>query len=168
MQKEVYEGRMVVETAILFPLLFLLWMCMLYMLFRMGSQAVGETVSNRCVMICKELGLEQRSEWQSIAQNAAEQYIEKSGMPVELKQLTVEVEEKLLFHRIQVEVVLEYSAWVNEEWVFSKTGYEMGNTSLRNLMDFIWETGEELPVVGQMIREYKDKLSQVREQLGET
>ena len=168
MQERSYVGRMVVETAILFPLLFLLWMCMLYHLFRLGSQTVGETVSGRCVMICQELGIDQRSQWQKTVEKVAREYIEKSGMPIALKQVSVDVEEGVLFDRITIEMILEYSVWKTEEWTFTKSGYEMQNISLRNLMDFLWETGEELPVIGPMIQEYKAQLEQIKGKLGET
>ena len=81
---------MVLEMAILFPILFLLWMGLLYVLVEIAEKGMTEAICNRSIMMCREL---EQENLQSAVENLARQYCSGSGLPIRFVRAEVSVQE---------------------------------------------------------------------------
>ncbi len=157
-------GEMVLEMAILFPVLFLLWMGLLYVLIEIAEKGMTEAICNQSVMMCREL---ERGDMQSAVEKLAQQYCSGSGLPIRFVRAEVSVQEEVFHTRITVSLETENLLWRHKSFYTAHTAYRTGNADLRNRMDLIWEAGEKLPIVGDVLRKYQEELARIKEQLSE-
>lgn len=165
MMKKRYSGSMTVEMALLFPLIFLLFIFVLRCLFHLGGRLIVRSLCGRCVMICQELARQEEEEWEQTAAQAAQQYVNQSGMPVRLDCVTVSKEEQLFFTRVIVKVSARHVLWGERAFDEVSTGYIIKGAHLRNLTDFAWESCEQIPGIGGLIQEYQQRLREFKNTL---
>ena len=157
-------GEMVLEMAILFPILFLLWMGLLYVLIEIAEKGMTEAICTRSVMMCRELDGEGL---RSTVEKLAQQYCSSSGLPIRYVRAEVSVQEEVFHTQITVSLETENLLWRHKSFYTAHTAYMTGNADLRNRMDFIWEAGEKLPILGDVLRKYQEELARIKEQLSE-
>ena len=157
-------GEMVLEMAILFPILFLLWMGLLYVLVEIAEKGMTEAICNRSIMMCREL---EQENLQSAVEKLAQQYCSSSGLPIRFVRAEVSVQEEVFHTQITVSLETENLLWRHRSFYTAHTAYITGNADLRNRMDLIWEAGEKLPIVGDALRKYQEQLARIKEQLSE-
>ena len=155
---------MVLEMAILFPILFLLWMGLLYVLVEIAEKGMTEAICNRSIMMCREL---EQENLQSAVENLARLYCSGSGLQIRFFRAEVSVQEEVFHTQITVSLETENLLWRHRSFYTAHTAYITGNADLRNRMDLIWEAGEKLPIVGDALRKYQEQLARIKEQLSE-
>ena len=97
-------GEMVLEMAILFPILFLLWMGLLYVLIEIAEKGMTEAICTRSVMMCRELDGEGL---RSTVEKLAQQYCSSSGLPIRYVRAEVSVQEEVFHTQITVSLETE-------------------------------------------------------------
>lgn len=165
MMKMKYSGSMTVEMALLFPLIFLLFIFVLRCLFYLGGRLIVRSMCGRCVMICQELARQGEEGWEQTAEQAARRYVNRSGMPVRLDGVSVSKEEQLFFTRVIVKVSARHVLWGEKTFDEVSSGYIIKGASMRNLADFAWESCEQIPGIGRLIQEYQQKLDKLKNTL---
>lgn len=165
MNKIIYKGNLTVEMALLFPLLFLLFIGVLRCLFHLGGRLIIQSVCGRCVIIGQEFDRQGEESWQQEAGRAAGQYVNRSAMPVGMKALTVNQDAGIFFRKCSVQISAYHQIWGKAQFEEAAAGYIVNGASLRNIADFTWEAAERIPGIGNVIQEYEQKLDDFKKAL---
>ena len=156
---------MAVEAAMLLPLLLLLFFAMMGTMLNLAARLTVESVADRTVMILRSTGGRRAGEWTGIAREAVQGYYAGSGLALSLKEIAVVKEGHWFYDKIRLEIVTEFSLWGKKTMTVSRSGYLVKNAALCRQAGLLWEIGEELPVIGDVIERYKEVLRNLRRKM---
>lgn len=159
--KKTYQGSMTVEMAALFPLVFFLLMLLLRMWFWTMSVLLLQTVQERSGMIWQETGTEE-----GLSSFVRARY-QESPLPSSYRDSSCVSENTLWGERVQINIRSEFALWTRKVLSSSRSVRRIRRASFRDRLDLAWELGEELPVVGDQMRKYEEKLEEIRKKLEE-
>lgn len=135
-----------VEAALLFPLLFLLWMCVLYCAFSLYAQLVGQAAASRTYAGAKQL-------------------MTQTGLSLSLERYDVSEKNLGVYTERTTTVEVSHRMWGTHSHAAQRTRKHFGNASFRTKVDFLTSIGEEIPVVDDLVMKWREHLRILKESM---